>query len=156
MAIGTGIPHYLAARTLVVDRKGRTLLLEWHDPEDGRRVWFTPGGRIEEGETPETAALRELHEETGLQLEAAGRCLMRLHTRSPRAVRDEVHFLVRADASAGEASLPDQGTVGFRWWRLEELERSSELFHPRNLADLLRLALAGGPAVPLQVEYELE
>jgi 8-oxo-dGTP pyrophosphatase MutT (NUDIX family) len=32
--------------------------------------WALPGGRIDEGETPEQAALRELHEEVALQLGA--------------------------------------------------------------------------------------
>lgn len=30
-------------------------------------AWGVPGGRIEEGERPSTAAVRELHEETGLR-----------------------------------------------------------------------------------------
>jgi len=150
------VRRYLVARTLVVDPRGRTLLLEWIDPDDGKRVWFTPGGRIEGGETPESAALRELHEETGLWAGAIGPCLMRLHTSSAHAVRDEVHFLVRTAEAAQSAPLPDPGTVDSRWWTLDELERSRELFHPRNVAELLRLALAGGPPVPLQVEYELE
>jgi mutator protein MutT len=33
--------------------------------------WAFPGGRMDAGETPEQAALRELHEEVGLELEAS-------------------------------------------------------------------------------------
>lgn len=60
----TAIPRP-AARVVLLDTDDRVLLIrsKW----DGRSLWFTPGGRIEEGESPEEAARRELHEETGIE-----------------------------------------------------------------------------------------
>lgn len=44
--------------------KKKVLLLKRRDIS----VWVLPGGGIEPGESPEAAALREAHEETGLEL----------------------------------------------------------------------------------------
>lgn len=41
-----------------------------HPPRQGE--WSLPGGRIEPGETANAAALRELHEETGVDAELIG------------------------------------------------------------------------------------
>ncbi|HEY66520.1 MAG TPA: NUDIX domain-containing protein [Caldilineae bacterium] len=48
----------------VVMRDGQVLLVKRTDP----RVWELPGGGIEEGETPSEAIIREVVEETGLQV----------------------------------------------------------------------------------------
>jgi acetyl-CoA carboxylase carboxyl transferase subunit beta len=59
------VPTVLAAGAVVRDPAGRLLLVQrGHDPEAGR--WTLPGGRVEAGETPAQAVVREVAEETGL------------------------------------------------------------------------------------------
>ena len=61
----------VSAGGLVVDTTGKLgLLIGRRDQKDlsGKRIlWSLPKGHIEEGETPEEAALREVQEETGIE-----------------------------------------------------------------------------------------
>lgn len=57
-----------AARVVLLDESNRILLLSGTDPAVGSRWWITPGGGVEAGEDLPHAAVRELAEETGLQL----------------------------------------------------------------------------------------
>ena len=52
------------AFTVVFNDKGQVLLVKRRDWP----LWDLPGGRIEAGESPQTAALREAREESGLAL----------------------------------------------------------------------------------------
>jgi acetyl-CoA carboxylase carboxyl transferase subunit beta len=63
------VPTVLAAGAVVRDAAGRLLLVQrGHDPEAGR--WTLPGGRVEPGESPAQAVVREVAEETGLEVTA--------------------------------------------------------------------------------------
>jgi len=53
----------------VIEREEKFLILQRAEDESSAGRWCFPGGRIEEDETAEEAALREVKEETGLEAE---------------------------------------------------------------------------------------
>lgn len=53
---------------LVFDNENRVLLLRRHSEDLGGGLWATPGGKQEPNEEPYTTAMREVKEETGLDL----------------------------------------------------------------------------------------
>lgn len=68
-----GRRHAAVTLTLVDDDEGSACFILTRRSaklKDHPRQWALPGGSLDAGETPETAALRELHEEVGLALDA--------------------------------------------------------------------------------------
>jgi 8-oxo-dGTP diphosphatase len=61
---------YVVAVALV-DRDGRVLLAQRPAGKAMAGLWEFPGGKIEQGETPEAALVRELHEELGIDTKAS-------------------------------------------------------------------------------------
>ncbi len=53
-------------RVIVTDEEGRVLMVRQH--HEGRDIWMLPGGGIEEGENAFQGAVREVKEETGLDV----------------------------------------------------------------------------------------
>ena len=56
----------LVSAVALIDVDGRVLLAQRPDGKSMAGLWEFPGGKIEEGETPETALIRELEEELGI------------------------------------------------------------------------------------------
>jgi 8-oxo-dGTP diphosphatase len=111
----------VAAGAVVVDVSLRVLLVRrGRAPAEGE--WTLPGGRVEEGETPEAAVLRELREETALE----GRIVAPLGvvTIERDQVRYAIHeYLVTPWPEAADAPLrAGDDAADVRWASRDELE----------------------------------
>jgi len=56
----------LVSAVSLIDRDGRVLLAQRPEGKSMAGLWEFPGGKIEPGETPEKALIRELQEELGI------------------------------------------------------------------------------------------
>ena len=61
----------LVSAVALIDRDGRLLLAQRPKGKPMAGLWEFPGGKIEPGETPETALIRELEEELGINTAAS-------------------------------------------------------------------------------------
>jgi 8-oxo-dGTP diphosphatase len=57
----------LVSAVALIDRDGRVLLAQRPEGKSMAGLWEFPGGKVEPGETPEAALIRELHEELGIE-----------------------------------------------------------------------------------------
>ncbi|MEU3254851.1 NUDIX domain-containing protein [Streptomyces sp. NPDC006997] len=133
----------------VLDREGRVLLGLAHD---GR--WELPGGKVDAGEDFETAAARELTEETGLVVPPSG-------VRVLAVLVDGLHGLTRVTAAAvaegvaGTARVTEPDKI-VRWeWLARAAVPPSTLLFPPSAAVLDRLWPADTRRAPLFRGYDV-
>ncbi len=62
-----GLPIVLVAAAALVNDKNEILLAQRPKGKSMAGLWEFPGGKIEEGETPEFTLMRELEEELGIE-----------------------------------------------------------------------------------------
>ncbi len=135
----------LGSYSLCLDEERRILLARLSAVEVEHGGWTLPGGGVDFGEHPDAAAIRELHEETGLvgEVERVAGVFSHLYEKSQFARGIDLHFLgivYRVRVVGGELRDEVDGTTDMAAW-----------FAPDELADLriVRLARFGiGLAFP--------
>jgi len=80
----------LVSAVALVDPDGRVLLAQRPEGKSMAGLWEFPGGKVEPGETPEAALIRELREELGIDTEES--CLAPLTFASHSY--DDFHLLM--------------------------------------------------------------
>jgi 8-oxo-dGTP pyrophosphatase MutT (NUDIX family) len=154
-----------AARVVLIDSAGHTLLQQAGDPVD-RSVspwWELPGGGIHPGEESGAAAARELLEETGIRNFEMGPCVWVRETEFRFAGWDfhqfeRIHVAwcdpqPRAEPLQLEA-LEALAFRGVRWWDLDALLACEDQCWPSRIRDFLPDLIAGRlPAEPIDVGH---
>ncbi len=145
-----------AVRVVLVDTDERVLLIEGHDPArpDRGTYWFTPGGGIDPGETPQECAAREVLEEIGLRLEHSQLGPVRRTEQvefgfEGRTIQQrQVFFLVQVEPLEVDTTrwteLERRAQKGTRWWTLEELAATRETVYPDDVVALVENAIRSG------------
>lgn len=126
--------HVQAAGGVIL-RDGAVCVI--HRP--GYEDWSLPKGKLDRGETHEDAAVREVHEETGLRCALGDQ--LSSHEYTDRKGRPKTVRWWAMRVLADEGLTPNAEVDELRWVPVAEAERLLDYEHDR---ELVREALAAG------------
>lgn len=129
---------------VIIELEGGIVLIERKNPPHG---WALPGGFVDEGEPVSAAAIREVREETSLEIELLEQFFCYSDpARDPRQHTLSVVFLARATGTPRASD--DAGRVAI--YPIRGLPRELAFDHARILADYLHYRETGERPPPLR------
>jgi 8-oxo-dGTP diphosphatase len=131
--IDLNIPVLLVVAVALIDVDGRVLLSQRPEGKQMSGLWEFPGGKIEEGESPEAALTRELKEELGIDIGES--CLAPFSFASH--VYDDFHLLMPLYLCRVWRGVPSpKEQQKLKWVKLEKFSE-----YPMPPADLPLVAM---------------
>lgn len=118
----------LVVACALIDQNNRILLTERQKGKNLAGLWEFPGGKVEQGEGPEAALIRELDEELGVRVSAE--CLIPLTFASH--AYDDFHLLMPLYVCRRfEGVVEGREGQNFKWLNANDLQK-----YPMPAADL--------------------
>ncbi len=111
----------------IVNYDSRVLMIK-RAKKEGNLVWAFPGGKVEDGETKEEACIRELYEETGLNVSIIELLGERTH---PETGAKIAYFLCKQEN--GEIKVQDKNEileVAYKTRKEFENDVKTDVFEP--------------------------
>ncbi|CAI3152684.1 RNA pyrophosphohydrolase [Acinetobacter calcoaceticus] len=138
-----------SSRLLVINENHQILLFQFTHTNDalaGQSYWATVGGGLEEGETFEQAACRELYEELGVvrqnvDTHVAIRNFEMMLPSAEVVMSNERLFIVfikNEEVNTANWSEHEKLVISkSRWWTFDELSQTQEIVYPNNIPNIL-------------------
>ncbi len=102
--------------SVIIKKRDKYLMLQQARTRRFPLKWMGVSGAVEEGETPEEAALREVKEETGLDIEIVRKAA----TLKADYKTKELHFFI-ANWKKGEVKIDSSEANDFGWFTHEQI-----------------------------------
>jgi 8-oxo-dGTP diphosphatase len=143
-------PRVLA--TLVYAIRDDQVLLHLRVKDPNKGLWVAPGGKLEPTESPTECAVREMQEETGLQVRDPTLRGVMVEV-SPRPDYQWITFIYAATRWTGELA-PAAGIGHFRWVRIPEVFALP--IPPTDQVFLARVVRLADPPFLIKFTYDAE
>jgi 8-oxo-dGTP diphosphatase len=101
----------------VITQGDRVLVCRRNADREAGGLWEFPGGKIEAGESPRTALVREILEELGVGIRVGGLLHRGITPVNGRLVELSCHWATLVEAAPSSSTDHD----GIRWFRRDEL-----------------------------------
>ena len=131
-------PDCVCAATFLPDR--RMVLVRQFRRPTGQALWEVPAGKIDPGEAPDTALLRELVEECGMVPGILEKIVT--YYVAPGTCTERMHLYLAHDCVAGEAAPVEDEIIEWNAFTIQEVDHMVREGEIQDAKSLLAILLA--------------